>query len=67
MCDFPLTNMPVIFGKQWFEARKAIFNKETQVLRLYNHDVWYCFRLTLAKKVPLVVTGSVQDSPDKKT
>lgn len=55
------------FGKRWIEARKVIFNKETQVLRLYNHDVWYHLRLKPIKKVPLVVTGSVQDFLDKKT
>lgn len=67
MCDFPLIDMSVIFGKWWIEAKKVTLNKETQVLWLHNHDVWYCLWLKLAKKVSLVITGSIQDSLDKKT
>lgn len=47
--------------------KKVSFNKKTQVLRLYNHDVWYHLLLKPVKMVPLVITGSVQDSTDKKT
>lgn len=32
MCDFLLTNMPMILGKRQIEERKVTFNNETQVL-----------------------------------
>lgn len=67
MYEFPLTDTPVILGKWWIEERKVTFNKETQILRLYNHDLWYCLQLKPAKKVLLMVTRNVKNSIDKKT
>lgn len=65
VCDFLLTTKLVILGRRWIKKIKVTFNKETQVLRLYNHDVWYRLRLKHVNKVLLVVIGSVQNSMNK--
>lgn len=37
----PSKGCKVVLGKQWIEGRKATFDEEIHILKIFIHDVWY--------------------------